>query len=1031
MKMKKLELIHHLWFKFYNKWPLLILLIFSFPLSSFSQEEISVKGIVQSADDQLPLPGVSINAGDKTVGTSGANGEFLVTIPTGTELKFTFIGFNTHTVKITKPESNLQISLETSSTSLEDVVVVGYGTQKKVNLTGSISTLSMEEKAGEPTTNISNALAGMPGMFVHLGQSQPGLDRSEIRIRGMGTLSDNNPLVLVNGVEYSIDEINPDDIETVTVLKDASAAIYGSRAANGVILLTTKTGKGKGQVNYNYYYGSQKPTTLPDVIWDPIEYMHLKNQAMRNQGNAPNYSDAEIAEYEAGMATDPFTYPASNWYDIALKNGNIQKHNLSFSGAEEKYQYRLSLGFLDRDGIMIGPSDKEKKYSLGLDVSMNVTDKLKVGASINGYYRNYDEPAYGSDFFKHLSRSLPILTDTLADGRYGDSWLATPGRNNFENPRLLAETGNAHKVVQRFLASLSADYQLPWDINYSLKFGADKYDGLLSTFTPQVKHYNPKTGKATNWNSPATAPRSMNTDYNDLKLHFYNTLDWNKQFAEKHNVALMLGSSYDEFGTGIFSADMTGYLDGTLTALDAGSIRRVISGHTTNDVLISYFGRANYDYKEKYLFEATFRYDGSSRFAPGQRWGFFPSVSAGWRIDKEDFFQSDFFNLLKLRGSAGQMGNQAVALYSYENSITLNHDYSFGGANGELAPGAAATAYSDPSTSWETTTAYNLGLDMDFMNNRFNVTADIYKKRTTGILRTVNFPSQIGLTGPQRNVGTVENTGYEISAQYRNTVGEFSYSAQGNISYNKNNVVDLDGQILYNFGTNLSTITQAGYPIDSHYLLQSDGFFQNQEEIDKHAYQSTSTKPGYIRYKDINEDGIINGDDRVIISESSAIPKYTYGFGLNAGYKGISLKAAFQGIAGIKVYPVGNLAFPFSNGAGATKEWLTDAWTPENPNARLPIVTESTGGKDNFQQSDFWLHDGSFLRLKSLQLAYLIPQQWTSRLKVSKISVFVNAENYLTFTKYKDFDPETIINYSSIYHYPMLKTISGGINVTF
>lgn len=277
----------------------------------------------------------------------------------------------------------------------------------------------------------------------------------------------------------------------------------------------------------------------------------------------------------------------------------------------------------------------------------------------------------------------------------------------------------------------------------------------------------------------------------------------------------------------------------------------------------------------------------------------------------------------------------------------------------------------------------------------------------------------------------MDNSGIELVAQYRNKIGEVNYGIQGNVSYNRNNVVDLDGQILYNFDTNLSTITKEGLPISAHYLLQSDGFFQNQEEIDNHAFQSNATRPGYIRYKDINGDNIINGEDRVAMNESSAIPKYTYGFGFNVAYKGFELKAAFQGIGGIKIYPTANLAYPFNNGAGATTEWLTDAWTPENPNAKLPIVTESTGNKDNFLQSDFWLRSGSYLRLKSLQLAYLVPQAWTSKIKIARLSVFVNAENYLTFSKYKGFDPETIINANSLYHYPMLKTISGGINVTF
>jgi hypothetical protein len=428
---------------------------------------------------------------------------------------------------------------------------------------------------------------------------------------------------------------------------------------------------------------------MPDAIWDPIVYMKLKNQALKNEGKqTPDYSDAEIAEYEAGMATDPITYPSNNWFDIALGNGTIQKHDLNISGSSEKGQYRLSLGYLDRNGILFGPGNHENKYSLGLNAAFNVNKKLKVGITLDGYYRNYTEPLYNS-IWQYLMRTLPILTDQLADGRYGNSWLRTPGRNNWEHPRMIAFNGYSHKYVQRFLSTVFAEYKLPFDIKYNIKFGLDKYDGLLNQFTPRMQTFNPKTLAATNWNSPTTAPRSAKTDYNDMNIHFYNTLNWQRKFAEQHNLSVMLGASYDNFSTDNFSATMTGYLDGRLTALNAGTIRNDISGGNSKDVLESYFGRLNYDYNGKYLLELTFRNDGSSRFAQGRRWGFYPGVSAGWRIDREAFFHSNFIDLLKLRSSIGKLGNQAVPLYSYKPSVSLGQNYSF---NGELAAGAAVTA---------------------------------------------------------------------------------------------------------------------------------------------------------------------------------------------------------------------------------------------------------------------------------------------------------------------------------------------------
>ena len=1007
------------------------LLLLSFSLLNvalFAQAQVS--GTVVSGADGRKLSGATIHVLGGNQNTLTQNdGSFTINAAQGDSLEVSMIGYLSKRVLIQSTSAGT-ITLEENANDLTNVVVVGYGTQQKVNLTGAITTVDMTEKEGQPITNASNALHGTPGVFVNLSNSQPGVDRSTIRIRGVGTLNNTNPLVFVDGVEYPLDELNPTDIATVTVLKDASAAIYGSRASNGVILVTTKNGHGKAKVNYNYYIGSQKATYLPDAIWDPITYMKLKNQALINEGkDALDYSEDEIAEYEAGMKSDPYTYPSSNWFDIALKNGEIQKHDVSVSGGNEKSNYRLSLGVLDRDGIIIGPGNSEKKYSVGLKTNFHVSKRLTVGFTLDGYYRKYTTPFYTS-FWSYLMRSLPILTDTLKDGRYGNSWLRTPGRNNWENPRMIAYTGYGHKTVQRFVASAFAKYELPFGITYNAKFGVDKYDGLLEQFTPQVKTWNPKTDAFINWNSPATAPRSANTDYNDLNIHFFHTLDWKKNIASDHNLSVMIGNSYDHFETKGFDATMIGYLDGSLTALDAGSERYAIGGSSSEDVLISYFGRVNYDYKGKYLLEGIVRADGSSRFNPGHRWGWYPGVSAGWRFDKENFFPwKNVFDLFKLRASYGKTGNQAVPLFSSLPTIVLGQNYSFGGA---LASGAATTSYVDPSITWEMTTNYNLGLDMELLNRRLNVTAELYLKRTTGILRPVDLPDQVGgLGGPQQNIGAMDNKGVEISVGYHDHVGEFTYGFNGSVSINKNEVIDLDGQTLFNFGTNLSTITKEGLPINSHYILDAIGIFQSDEEVANSPFQSNSTKAGYIKYRDVNGDNVINADDRVIIKSSSEIPKITYGFGINLGYKGFTLTADFQGVAGIKVYPEGNLQFPFNNGAGATWEWAKDAWTPENPNARLPIVTTSTGGQDNFKDSDFWLRDGSYLRMKNIQLAYQLPQKWMSRLKITGLSVYVNAENYLTFSKYKDFDPETALNVVSLYHYPMLKTLSAGARITF
>jgi TonB-linked SusC/RagA family outer membrane protein len=1015
------------------------MLICFFCLAAFTLPGVGqqrpIRGRVLSPKGE-PLPGVSVVVKGTTNGViTDEDGRFSLKAPEKGILEISFIGYETQDIPI-ENHTTFSITISPSTTALNQLVVVGYGTEKKVNLTGAISTLNMSQKAGQPIGNASQALYGIPGLFVNMSNSQPGVDRANVLIRGMGTLSSNAPLVLVNGVEYSMDEINPNDIATITILKDASAAIYGSKAANGVILITTKEGSGKAHVNYSYYYGIQQPTFLPNAIWDPITYMNLMNQAAANEGKtSPYFTQDQIQQYQQGMKTDPLDYPAINWFKQALDNGYIQKHDLSVSGSTDKYSYRLSLGYLDQNGIMKGPGNKNDKYYIGINTSMQVTNRLKVGLTLNGNYRKYTEPSYTTgSFWNYLMRSLPIMPDTLKDGNWGYPWLRVPGRNNWENPSMILNDGSYTKTVQEFLTTLNATYKLPFDITYNVQFGISKYDGLLNIFIPQMVKEQALTGTMMNWNSPTTAPRSSQTDYYELDLHFYNTLNWQHTFVKKHNVAAMFGASFDNYKPGSFEAEMTGYLDATLSALSAGSIFNSISGNSTYEALESYFGRLNYNYEGKYLLEGIFRFDGSSRFAPGRRWGFFPGISAGWRIDKESFFKGvNFVDLLKLRASVGQLGNQAVPLYAYQSNVALGEYYSFGGANGVLAQGAAVKNYSDPTTSWETTTDYDLGIDADLWKDRLIFTLDLYKKWTTGILETVNLPAQVGnLGGPVENVGTVSNIGYEIGLQYRNNIGAFHYSISGNVAYNENKVISLGGQILYNYGTNLSTITEAGHPIDAFYVYDATGIFQSDEEVAKSAFQSNDTKAGYLQYKDVNGDGKINGSDRIILNESSVIPKYNYSFGIHAGYKGLSLAAYFQGTGKFLEAPTANLAYPLNNGAGATWEWVTDSWTPDRPNAKLPIVTEANyGSKENYLPSTFWLKNAAYLRLKNVTLTYDLPKRWLDKVKIPKISIFINAENWLTFTKFKEGDPEAIYNASSLYHYPMLKTISFGGNVTF
>ncbi|MEJ7766362.1 MAG: TonB-dependent receptor [Chitinophagaceae bacterium] len=981
-----------------------------------------------------PLQGVSIEVKGTAVGTtSGTDGSYTINVPDGNNiLVISLIGYVTQEIVISNSTS-INVTMQVGTRALDEVVVIGYGTERKVNLTGSISTLAMKQKENMPITNASQALHGMGGVWVNQAGGKPGQDFGSIRIRGVGTTNNSSPLVLVDGIEYNMNEINPATIETITVLKDGSAAIYGSRAANGVILVTTKSGKkGKSEINYSFSHGIQDVTFMPDVEWDPIVYMLNKDQALRNEGKTVvDYTDAQIEEYRKGMLTNPYAYPNRNLFDEVLKKGYLQQHNLRFSGGSDKIVYSLALGYMDQDGILIA-ANHANRYSIDLNVTANVTDKIRIGGTVKSTYRKYKEPNGGTEaFFNSLFRSLPIMASYLEDGSYGSVVFATPGLNVIGNPHIRLREGNKEHASMRTLTKVFADVSLPFNITYSANLGvdksngaADRLDGASRQFVPIMTTYHPIT-KAPNFLNPTPYAYTYNED--NLFLSAYQTLSWQQKLGKVHSVSAMAGTSYTKFNNSNSSSQIFGFFDNSLSDINAGSVNPQVTGRRTEDVLLSYFGRAGYNYKEKYLLDATLRYDGSGRFKEGRRWGLFYGLSAGWRLDQEAFFknirQLDFINLFKIRASYGELGNQAVELYSYFPTVNLGFDYAF---NNTIAAGSAITRAVESNISWETMHTYNLGTDISAWNGKLNFSLDLFKKRTSDILRQVNIPAQVGgLTGPVKNIGTVDNTGYEISITHRNSIGNFKYEIGGEFGYVKNEVINLDGARI--IGTR--RITTAGYPIDSYYLYEAIGIYQSQEEVDKSAKISNAVKPGYLKYKDQNNDGKINGDDRIITGGS--IPKYTYGFTLNLGYRAFSLNSFFQGVQGVNLYPTANLATPYNNGAGVTKEWITDSWTPTKPNARLPILTTSTGATENFQPSTFHLKDGSYLRLKNIQFKYNLPTQLISRLKLVNLSVFANGENMLTFTQFKDFDPEKNITQDNIYEYPSLKTYSFGINATF
>ena len=992
------------------------------------QQARKITGQVRDAAGE-PIIGANVMEKGTTNGTiTDIDGNFSLEVPANATLVVSYIGYMERTIPV-GDQSEIAVLLVEDTQKLDEVVVVGYGTQKKVNLTGAISSVEAEALENRPITNATQALQGAQGVYVNQAGAQPGSDGATIRIRGVGTLNNNDPLVLVDGIEFPLEAINPNDIESISVLKDAaSSAIYGSRAANGVILVKTKSGKkGKFTVDYNNYFGMQQATYLPDFVYDPIVFMEARNQAQRNEGSLTvDYSDELIEEYRQGMKTDPITYPCNNWLDIMYNNAFIMEHNVRFSGGDEKYTYSVSLGYGDQNGVLRGTD--ANKYTLAVNTTAQVNSRLKIGANINAHYQVHNAPVTGVANLVEMTYKAQAFHPTYdAEGRYADTFVRTPGHNIYRHPLALADEGeNRHKKL-RLLANLSAEYKLPFDIVYNLNVGLNKYDFLQKRFAPEVYEYNLKTGAGTKIVFDGQNVRNAyRKDENNLAVTIFNTLQWGKRFNDVHDVKVLAGYSFESTDKASFDAKIEGFLGNELHELDAGSVNPAVNGTSTRAVLMSYFGRVNYALKDRYLFEGNFRYDGSSRFAKGNRWGVFPSFSAGWRLSEEGFMKDiPWLYNLKLRASWGQLGNERINLFRYVNLMNLEKTYPL---NGTIQSGAAVTAYNDPNISWETTTMTNVGIDASLFNGNLDFSFEFFDKRTSDILRTVTLPDQVGgLTGPIRNIGEVSNKGFELNLGYRNQIGDFRYAINGNMTFVKNKITNLNDDTTING----MFILKEGEEIDSFYMLHCIGIFQSEEEIANSPYQTAATKPGYLKFEDTNKDGKITEDDRQIVG--SIVPKVTYGFNINLGYKGWDLSAFFQGVTDVYTYGDRIGATPLWFGCGLPSQWLTDSWTPERgTSATLPILTTYEGClNENFRTNDFWLRNASYLRLKNLQLSYDVPITGITNGVIKRLKVFVNAQNLFTFSPMKDFDPEKDLKGSNWYAYPSVRTYTAGVNVTF
>ncbi len=982
-------------------------------MQSATAQQQSVSGKVTDSGGQ-PLPGVTVVLKGTAQGTvTDADGEYSLTgIPEDATLVFSFVGMRTQEA-VVESRTTINVTMEEETIGLEEVVAVGYGTQRRANLTGSVALITPEDLSSRPFASTSVALQGVsPGVTVTTSSGAPG-SSGTIRVRGIGTLNNSNPLILIDGVEGDLNVIDPNMIDAITVLKDAaSSAIYGSRAANGVILVTTKRARtDELKVGYNAYVGFQSPTNLPNKV-DAIDHMEMINLAHVNSGASPLFSEGFIEEYRQNMDSDPDNYPNTDWQKgILTGSGVMHNHNFTVNAGGEKFRFLTSLGYLDQKGIIEVSGYERYSFRNNADIIFN--DKLQMKFDVQYIKKNTTAPGGGlSEVFLQMNRIPAIQPGVYSNGLYGEGW-------NGNNPIAFAGKDGGSQVEEHtsLLGSFMVNYQpLKWlsaELLAAPKFNElynDNYNKAITTY-----HFD-GTPLFTRPEKSTLANRSIRSLYGN----YYASLTANQIF-NKHELKLLLGSSLETFHTRNFRAFRDDFTFPEYRVLDAGSQENMQASGTASEwALQSFFGRFNYDYDSKYLLEVNARYDGSSRFAKGHKYGFFPSVSAGWRISGENFMEgiNNTIRNLMLRASWGRLGNQNIGTYPFASTLSLG-SYSMGG---QIVPIAALNDMSNLLISWETSEMTNIGLDIMIFNNlTFNF--DWYDKITYDILLNLDIPSTIGLNAPTQNAGEVRNRGWDIGVNYRGNIGELKYGIDLSLSDVKNEVLDLRGVSQ----TGL-LVSREGYPINSIYALQADGYFQSQDEIDSHASQIGVLAPGDIRYVNQNPDvdNMINADDYVIIG--STIPRYTYGLNINASYKNFTFNTFLQGVGTADGYLHGRAIQPFYSGASAY-EVHKDYWTTDNRNAAFPRLTWGDSG-NNYQHSSFWMKDASYLRLKNIQLGYNIPSKIINAMNIDQLRFYINGQNLFTLDNFwHGYDVETPVGTGT--NYPQVKIFSLGVDVKF
>lgn len=1023
-----------------------------------------VKGKIIS-DDGSELPGVSVMIeGTATGTTTDATGEYTLTVNNpDAVLVFSFIGYKTDRVPL-EGRTTLNITLQPDVQTLSEVIVVGYGTQKKVNMTAAVSTVAGDEIITRQAPSTVALLQGRtPGLQITQNSAAPGDESNQIRIRGQGTFSSagSNPLVLIDGVEGKLELLNPNVIEDISVLKDAaSAAIYGSRAANGVILVTTKKGKeGRLSIDYNYNYSTQDPSIRIDRVTNSVEYMELMNKAIDHSGRQTQwrYTDEQIEMYRQGAITNPAQYPSADWTSYLIRRAPIHKHFLSVNGGKSGTTFNVGFGVLDETGLLL--STDYKRYDAQVNFKTNLGSRVTFGSNISMARGKRHDTALttgntgpqlidsnsSEDQMLSAYAAPPTSTPQLADGSGRYTAYAFQNKGGNKNPIAIATAGGGKEFVNSYLLfspylNVAIVEGLTAEVKGSVRFEEEMAKALVVSsvgyeFFPDANGIH---NQGSVWNGGAHSLAQRNTRENQYTL--FGTLNYTKTFSTVHSVRALLGYQQESYRYDRLDAYRTRLPSTTLWELAVAPAASQTNGSNAYEWAIqSFFGRVNYDFKGKYLLEASFRYDASSRFPKSNRWALFPSVSGGWRITEEQFMKDiPWLDELKIRGSWGQLGNQNIGNYPYQNILNISTapnnetlDYSF---NGSLAQGISRRSINNANIKWETTTVTDFGLDFTLFNGRLTGSVDWYKKTTKDILRSLQVPDHIGINAPTINDGILENTGWEFMLGHRNKIGDFTYSINANLETYQNKLIRFGAREIS--GVN---IRQEGLPYNTYYVLIQDGIYQNQAEIDNGptpSYTSIAPKPGDLKFKDISgPDGIPDGRidltyDRTTVE--GVFPKFNYGINLSASYKSFDVNVFVQGVYGRKTYVTGWGVSPFNQASAPPTWWKTDAWDGEGTSNSIPHVFVDSGYTPNSQNSTFWLGNSSYLRIKNIQLGYTIPTGWSQRVKIQSLRLYASADNLATFTKFfQGLDPErTSTGSARAAIYPQSTLYSFGVRAT-